>query len=285
MERLLYQWHCNNKIISLGQKTLVMGILNTTPDSFSDGGLYDTKEKALQQAAKMVSDGASIIDVGGESSRPGALPVDSIEEVKRTEPIINLIRKEFPEILISIDTTKSIVAQKAMDSGADIINDISSMTLDPEMKRTAANCNAGIILMHMQGSPKDMQINPEYKNVILEVKNSLIQSSYEVINAGINKKSIVIDPGIGFGKNLGQNLSLLKSLNKLSDEHPILVGLSRKSFIGSLLNKENPNDRLSGSLAANAFSIMQGAHIIRTHDVLETCDLCKIMDNLLIEEN
>ena len=177
MERLLYQWHCNNKIISLGQKTLVMGVLNTTPDSFSDGGLYNTKEKALQQAAKMVADGASIIDVGGESSRPGALPVDSIEEVKRTEPIINLIRKEFPEILISIDTTKSIVAQKAMDSGADIINDISSMSLDPEMKRTAANCNAGIILMHMQGSPKDMQINPEYKNVILEVKNSLIQSS------------------------------------------------------------------------------------------------------------
>lgn len=284
MGRLLHQWHCNNKTISLGKNTIIMGILNTTPDSFSDGGLFNSKESGLKQAVKMANDGAGIIDIGGESSRPGAKKINLIEEINRTIPIIKLIRQELPHILISIDTTKSEVAEKAIQAGADIVNDISAMSFDPKIKQIVAKYNAGLILMHMQGTPQNMQINPQYKDVYADVKSFLIKKYKEAEEAGINKNSIILDPGIGFGKNLDHNLSLLKSLDRLTNEMPILVGLSRKSFIGSILNRTNPNERLSGSLAANAYAIMKGAHILRVHDVLETCDLCKMMDNLLREE-
>ena len=284
MGKLLHQWHCNKKTISLGENTLVMGILNTTPDSFSDGGLFNSARKGLKRAVKMAEEGADIIDIGGESSRPGAKKIDVAEEINRTIPIIKLIRQELPNILVSIDTTKSQVAEKALQAGADIVNDISAMTFDPKIKQIIKKYNAGLILMHMQGTPQDMQINPQYKDVYSDVKNFLSKKYKEAEEAGINRQSIILDPGIGFGKSLEHNLTLLKSLDRLTNEMPILLGLSRKSFIGSILNRENPNERLSGGLAANAFAIMKGAHILRVHDVLETCDLCKMMDNLLREE-
>ena len=284
MGRLLHQWHCNNKTISLGETTLVMGILNTTPDSFSDGGLFNSARKGLKKAVKMAEEGADIIDIGGESTRPGAKKIDVVEEINRTIPIIKLIRQELPNILVSIDTTKSQVAEKALQAGADIVNDISAMTFDPKIKQIIKKYNAGLILMHMQGTPQDMQTNPQYKDVFSDVKNFLGKKYKEAEEAGINRQSIILDPGIGFGKSLEHNLTLLKSLDRLTNEMPILLGLSRKSFIGSILNRENPNERLSGGLAANAFAIMKGAHILRVHDVLETCDLCKMMDNLLREE-
>tara|TARA_S200000501_G_scaffold204910_1_gene192645 strand:+ start:41 stop:898 length:858 start_codon:yes stop_codon:yes gene_type:complete len=284
MGKLLHQWHCNKKTISLGENTLVMGILNTTPDSFSDGGLFNSARKGLKRAVKMAEEGADIIDIGGESSRPGAKKIDVAEEINRTIPIIKLIRQELPNILVSIDTTKSQVAEKALQAGADIVNDISAMTFDPKIKQIIKKYNAGLILMHMQGTPQDMQINPQYKDVYSDVKNFLSKKYKEAEEAGINRQSIILDPGIGFGKSLEHNLTLLKSLDRLTNEMPILLGLSRKSFIGSILNRANPNERLSGGLAANAYAIMKGAHILRVHDVLETCDLCKIMDNLLREE-
>ena len=284
MGRLLHQWHCNNKTLSLGETTLVMGILNTTPDSFSDGGLFNSARKGLKKAVKMAEEGADIIDIGGESTRPGAKKIDVVEEINRTIPIIKLIRQELPNILVSIDTTKSQVAEKALQAGADIVNDISAMTFDPKIKQIIKKYNAGLILMHMQGTPQDMQTNPQYKDVFSDVKNFLGKKYKEAEEAGINRQSIILDPGIGFGKSLEHNLTLLKSLDRLTNEMPILLGLSRKSFIGSILNRENPNERLSGGLAANAFAIMKGAHILRVHDVLETCDLCKMMDNLLREE-
>ena len=284
MGKLLHQWHCNKKTISLGENTLVMGILNTTPDSFSDGGLFNSARKGLKRAVKMAEEGADIIDIGGESSRPGAKKIDVAEEINRTIPIIKLIRQELPNILVSIDTTKSQVAEKALQAGADIVNDISAMTFDPKIKQIIKKYNAGLILMHMQGTPQDMQINPQYKDVYSDVKNFLSKKYKEAEEAGINRQSIILDPGIGFGKSLEHNLTLLKSLDRLTNEMPILLGLSRKSFIGSILNRANPNERLSGGLAANAFAIMKGAHILRVHDVLETCDLCKMMDNLLREE-
>ena len=284
MGKLLHQWHCNKKTISLGENTLVMGILNTTPDSFSDGGLFNSARKGLKKAVKMAEEGADIIDIGGESTRPGAKKIDVAEEINRTIPIIKLIRQELPNILVSIDTTKSQVAEKALQAGADIVNDISAMTFDPKIKQIIKKYNAGLILMHMQGTPQDMQINPQYKDVYSDVKNFLSKKYKEAEEAGINRQSIILDPGIGFGKSLEHNLTLLKSLDRLTNEMPILLGLSRKSFIGSILNRANPNERLSGGLAANAFAIMKGAHILRVHDVLETCDLCKMMDNLLREE-
>ena len=284
MGKLLHQWHCNKKTISLGENTLVMGILNTTPDSFSDGGLFNSARKGLKRAVKMAEEGADIIDIGGESSRPGAKKIDVAEEINRTIPIIKLIRQELPNILVSIDTTKSQVAEKALQAGADIVNDISAMTFDPKIKQIIKKYNAGLILMHMQGTPQDMQINPQYKDVYSDVKNFLSKKYKEAEEAGINRQSIILDPGIGFGKSLEHNLTLLKSLDRLTNEMPILLGLSRKSFIGSILNRVNPNERLSGGLAANAYAIMKGAHILRVHDVLETCDLCKMMDNLLREE-
>ena len=171
-----------------------------------------------------------------------------------------------------------------MQAGADIVNDISAMTFDPKIKQIIKKYNAGLILMHMQGTPQDMQINPQYKDVYSDVKNFLSKKYKEAEEAGINRQSIILDPGIGFGKSLEHNLTLLKSLDRLTNKMPILLGLSRKNFIGSILNKANPNERLSGGLAANAFAIMKGAHILRVHDVLETCDLCKMMDNLLREE-
>lgn len=278
-------WKCREKEILLGEKTHIMGILNMTPDSFSDGGNNDTEQKALSNAMNMIDAGADIIDIGGESSRPGSLPISEKEELLRVMPIIKSIRKNDPNILISIDTTKAVVAEAAINEGADIVNDISAMTFDPKMKSILAKYKTGVILMHMQGSPKTMQKNPQYENIIKEVYDYLDKRANVAIETGVNLSSVVLDPGIGFGKSTENNITLLKGLNKFSKKYPLLVGLSRKNFIGDITKQKIPSRRLGGSLASAAYAITQGAHILRVHDVLETCDLCRVLDKVLFGED
>mgnify|MGYP001289980553 CR=1 FL=1 len=280
MSKKCYKWNAGGKEVLLGNYPKIMGILNVTPDSFSDGGLYNSDKKAVDKALQMIDEGADIIDIGGESTRPGSEKVSLNDEISRTINIIKLLRKINPEILISIDTSKSIVAKLAMEEGANIINDVSSYNNDKKMMEVVKNYNAGIILMHMQGTPKNMQKNPFYKNVVEEVLEFIDKKISLSLDYGIKNESIVIDPGIGFGKNLKQNLTLLRSLDRFIKSNPTLVGLSRKSFIGEILKEDNPKKRLAGSLGASAFAIMKGAHIVRVHDVKETSDICKILTNL-----
>ena len=280
MHNYNYKWKLRNKTISLGGSPLIMGILNATPDSFSDGGKFNTTKKATNHALKMIDDGADIIDIGGESTRPGSKQISLNEEINRTIPIIKSIRKLNDSILISIDTSKSEVARQAMEEGADIINDVTSYNNDLNMPEIVRKYEAGIILMHMQGTPENMQIDPSYDNVAWEVSEFLNKKILDSIESGILKESIIIDPGIGFGKNINQNLTLLKNLDKFTKVHPTLIGLSRKSFIGKIIGEKDPKDRLAGSLGATAFSIIQGTHILRVHDVKETRDVCEIFKHL-----
>ena len=280
MHNYNYKWKLRNKTISLGGSPLIMGILNATPDSFSDGGRFNTTKKATNHALKMIDDGADIIDIGGESTRPGSKQISLNEEINRTIPIIKSLRKLNDSILISIDTSKSEVARQAMEEGADIINDVTSYNNDLNMPEIVRKYEAGIILMHMQGTPENMQIDPSYDNVAWEVSEFLNKKILDSIESGILKESIIIDPGIGFGKNINQNLTLLKNLDKFTKVHPTLIGLSRKSFIGKIIGEKDPKDRLAGSLGATAFSIIQGTHILRVHDVKETRDVCEIFKHL-----
>ena len=284
MKRTRTHWICRNKSVPLGEKTLVMGILNATPDSFSDGGKHHSYAAACTQANTLIQQGATLIDVGGESTRPGAEPVSAQEEIERTRPVIDHIRKTYPNQLISIDTTKAIVAEAALDAGADIINDISALQHDPDMAPLAAQTKAGVILMHKQGTPQNMQKDPAYQNVVEEVRRHLSERLQAATQIGIDEQACIIDPGIGFGKTLGHNLALLRNLSLLTEIAPVLVGLSRKQFIGTLTQKENPADRLTGSLAAAAYAISQGIHILRVHDVIETCELTQIFDRLQKDE-
>ena len=283
--RKIYDWKCGNRTLRLGERTLVMGILNVTPDSFSDGGAYVDPEKAVAHALEMVEQGAAIIDIGGESTRPGADPVSVEEEIRRTAPIIAGIRAQ-SDIPISIDTMKAPVAAAAMESGADIINDVSAFEIDPEMARVAADTGAGVVLMHMKGTPRTMQANPEYDNVTAEVSSYLLNRVRRAEEAGIARNRIVLDPGIGFGKTLEHNLQLMKQLPELLDTgYPVLIGASRKSFIGSVTGRTSPNERLAGSLGIAAWSITCGAHILRVHDVIDTCDVCLMLDRFSAGES
>lgn len=244
----------------------MMGVLNVTPDSFSDGGSYFNKEKAVQRGLSLAAEGADIIDVGGESSRPGSEPVTAQEERARVIPVISRLRRK-TNVLISIDTTKSDVAKAALDEGADIVNDISAFRFDPSMISLAAQRRVPIILMHMKGTPKTMQKNPYYENVLLEIKNFFKERIATALSHGISEESIIVDPGIGFGKRFQDNLTLIKNLHFLEElNRPILIGTSRKSFLGQILNSP-PEERLEGSLASSVFSILQGAHILRVHDL------------------
>ena len=282
--RKKYQWKCGDRSVLLGEKTLVMGILNTTPDSFSDGGSYYDTDKAVERAIEMVEQGADIIDIGGESTRPGADSVSVAEELRRTVPVIEKVR-ERSDTLISIDTMKSEVAKEALEAGADIINDVSAFEADERMVELAASTHAGVVLMHMKGTPKSMQDNPVYGNVAEEVIGYLKSRADFSVQHGVERDHLVIDPGIGFGKTLEHNLELLQEIPKLAEAgFPVLVGASRKSLIGHLLARTDPTQRLSGSLGIAAWSIMNGAHILRVHDVFETCDVCRIVDTLLIGE-
>ncbi|MBE9502930.1 MAG: dihydropteroate synthase [Proteobacteria bacterium] len=259
-----------------------MGILNVTPDSFSDGNEYFDSEKALDRAFEMVEEGAHIIDVGGESTRPGAatLPVD--EEIARVIPVIEKIAKKI-KTPISIDTYKSEVACRAIEAGAHIINDISALRFDTRMAEVAAKANCPLILMHIKGTPGDMQINPNYDCVMTEVIHSLKESIDIAVMAGVDPDKIIVDPGIGFGKRLDDNLTIIKHLEELKTlGKAILVGPSRKSFIGSLLGIPDPDERLEGTLSASVIAAAKGAHIVRVHDVRESHKALAVADAILM---
>ena len=261
--------------------TRIMGILNVTPDSFSDGGSHATADAAVEHAMRMRSEGAAIIDVGGESTRPGAPEIAVAEEIDRVAPVIRRLRKKAPECIISIDTRKSEVAAAAMDAGADIINDVSGLSYSPGMAGVAAQSGAGLVIMHMRGTPADMQSveNLTYRNLLEEVREFLEQASRQAIAAGVDKDKIVWDPGIGLPKNLPQNLELVNRIGELAKAgFPLLAGPSRKSFIGAILDQPNPARRLWGTDGANAWLAMQGVEIVRVHDVAEMGEMLRVLE-------
>jgi len=254
-----------------------MGILNVTPDSFFDGGRRDSPAKAIADGVAMASHGADMVDIGGESTRPGARPVTEEDELARVLPVVRGLRREV-DVPISIDTHKSSVARAALDAGADIVNDISALRFDPAMRSLVAAEKVPVVLMHMQGIPQTMQVEPHYGDVTREVRDFLAAQLYEAMDAGVAPEAIILDPGIGFGKTIEHNLQLLRALPALAAlGHPLLVGVSRKAFIGKILNVE-ASDRLEGSLAAAVAAVLAGANIVRVHDVAETSKAVRVAD-------
>lgn len=264
-----------------GRQTYLMGVLNVTPDSFSDGGQFSTLDSALTQAHKMVADGADFLDIGGQSTRPNAEDVTLDEELDRVIPVIEALRQreEFSQVPISVDTTRSQVANAAIAAGADLINDISGATFDAAMLSTVAKLGVPIVLMHIRGTPKTMQTLTDYEDLIGEMLQFLEARIQAAIAAGIDRSQIIIDPGIGFAKKAAQNLEILRQLPAFrSLECPVLVGVSRKSFIGQILNQPDPQRRGWGTAAACVSAIVGGTDILRVHDVSEMHDACRIAD-------
>lgn len=278
--KMEFRLNFSKRILDLSSRTHLMGVLNVTPDSFSDGGKFFKVEDAIRCGIKMAEERADIIDIGGESTQPGSDPITIEEELSRVIPVIEALSKEI-DIPVSIDTYKSEVAKKALDAGAEMINDISALRFDPKMKEVVAEYQVPIVLMHIKGTPKNMQENPYYEDVIKEIIEYLKESIQLARGAGIEEKNIMIDPGIGFGKRLEDNLNILKNLKKFSILNcPILIGPSRKSFIGKILDL-SVEERLEGSLAALAVSIMNGANIARVHDVKESKRVAGLVDAVL----
>lgn len=264
-----------SKEFDFSRRTYIMGILNVTPDSFSDGGRYFTVDSAVEHAMKMIEDGADIIDVGGESTRPGSEPVPLEEELRRVIPVIKEIVKR-TDVPISIDTYKSEVARQALDNGAVIVNDISGLRFDEKMVEVIAQYNASVVIMHIKGTPKTMQQNPCYDDVISEIYGYLSEGIERAQSYGI--KQIIVDPGIGFGKRLVDNLEIIRRLREFKSlGYPILIGVSRKSFIGNILNLP-VEERLEGTAGAVAISVWNGANIVRVHDVKEMTRVVRIVD-------
>lgn len=270
-----FQWRCRDIFFGFNERPLVMGILNVTPDSFSDGGRFFDFSKAVRRGMQMMEEGVDIIDVGGESTRPGASSIEEEEELKRVVPVIRELCSD-PKVVVSIDTTKAGVAQKAIDAGARIINDVSALAGDPGMAEVAASTGAGAILMHMQGSPRTMQEAPVYGDVVGEVRDYLVARADDLVLKGVSRECLAVDPGIGFGKTLEHNISLLSGIRTLAAAgFPVAVGLSRKSFIGRLTGRE-VEDRLAGSLAGLGFCVLNMVHILRVHDVRESVDAVRV---------
>ncbi|MDZ8226369.1 dihydropteroate synthase [Nostoc sp. ChiVER01] len=264
-----------------GQRTYLMGILNVTPDSFSDGGEFNTTSAALVQAQALVAAGADIIDVGGQSTRPGAKQITLAQELDRVLSVLRVLRPEI-SIPISVDTTRAAVAKASVEAGADIINDISGGTFDSEMLPTVAELGVPIILMHIRGTPQTMQQQTDYQDLLGEIYSFLDRQIEVATAAGIDRDKIIIDPGIGFAKNHEQNLEIFRRLRSLSPLNcPILVGASRKSFIGRILNQPDPKARIWGTAAACCAAIFNGADILRVHDVQEMRDVSLVADALL----
>jgi dihydropteroate synthase len=260
-------WKTNGRNLDLGTRSEVMGILNVTPDSFSDGGRFGAPSAALAHARQMISEGAAIIDVGGESTRPGALPVPAVEEIRRTAPVIRALRSEW-DGLISIDTTKADVAREALAAGADIVNDVSGLTADPEMAAVCAASGCGIVIMHMQGTPADMQDAPEYTDVVAEIRDFFAARLADLTELGIAPERLCFDPGIGFGKSLQHNLALLRNLSSLPPAgRPLLLGISRKSFLARITAANEPPDRDAPTAALTALARTNGIMLHRVHNV------------------
>ena len=271
--------NCRGKQLSFGQRTLIMGVLNVTPDSFSDGGCYLDVAAAINHAKKMVEDGADVIDIGGESSRPGASPASTEEELSRVHPVVEGIVDEV-SVPVSIDTCKSAVARRALESGANIVNDITALCGDAEMAKVVAEMNAGVILMHMRGTPRTMQQLPVYGDVVSEISSWLQRRIEEAETNGVPPDKIVIDPGIGFGKTVDHNLEILRRLDEFRNlNKPVLIGTSRKSFIGKILDLP-VNDRIEGTAATVAWAIAHGADMIRVHDVKTMHRVARMTDAL-----
>ena len=277
-----------DNLYDLGKKTLIMGILNVTPDSFYDGGRHDTIDNAIKHAIQMEKDGADIIDIGGESTRPGSVSVPLSVELSRVIPVVEELVDKI-NIPISIDTYKSEIAKKAVEKGAVMINDITALRMDKQLATVVAEQDIPVVLMHMLGTANNMQFNPEYEDVMHEIKNFLkIRASY-AISCGVKKENIIVDPGIGFGKRTGKgiedNCEIIKRLGELKElEFPILVGASRKTFIGNTSSEKKSlplSERLEGSLAAAVAAAINGANIIRVHDVKETRKCLNVVDCII----
>ncbi len=276
-----YKIDCRGKILDLGSRTHIMGILNATPDSFSDGGLYVDTDRAVRHAQEMAAAGADIIDIGGESTRPGAAPVSEEEELARVIPLIERLASE-STVPLSVDTYKSAVARKALEAGASIINDISGLRFSPDMAKIAADYGAAVVVMHIKGTPRDMQQNPVYKDVVGEVMAYLEEGLELAEKAGVGREKTLIDPGIGFGKTFEQNLTLLNCLDELRTlGRPILLGASRKKFIGTALNLPVPAERIDGTAATVALGIERGACVVRVHDVMRMTQVARMTDAVL----
>ena len=268
-------------VLCLGERTLVMGIINCTPDSFYDGGRYNELDSATARFSDLVAAGADLIDVGGESSRPGAKPVSADEEWRRIKPVLTAANQlKFP-VPLSVDTTKYEVASRALDAGASIINDISALNNDKRLADLTASHRSGLVLMHKQGTPEVMQDNPQYDDLISELINELDKAIKTAEDAGVDREQIIIDPGIGFGKTVQHNLEIIRRLADFSVlRRPILMGCSRKSLIGTILGLE-PEERLEGTLALHDASALLGAHIVRVHDVQPAVRSLRMIDAVL----
>jgi dihydropteroate synthase len=274
------QWKLARRSLPYGERTLVMGVLNITPDSFSDGGEFFLFDRAVAHTEQMIGSGADLIDIGGESTRPGSLPVSEEEERRRVIPVIERLVMKL-SVPISIDTTKSAVARAALAAGAEIVNDISALRFDPLIADEVANARAGLVLMHSRGTPATMQSLPPATNIMSEVVSGLRKSLAIAEAHGVPCESVAIDPGIGFGKTAEQNIELIARLDQLAREFtdfPIMIGTSRKAFIGKLLNHAPVEARLHGTIATIAAAVMKGAHIVRVHDVKAVVEAVRVVD-------
>lgn len=298
--RLIFQWNLGSRSLELGKRTLIMGILNVTPDSFSDGGEFLDRDKAVEHATRLLDDGADLIDVGGESTRPGAsvhaetpnggerssVPmVSAEEELKRIIPVIVELKKKHPRAIISVDTYKSAVARAAVEAGAEIVNDVSGFRWDPQMISTLAELQCGAVLMHMRGRPEQWRNLPPPEDIVSLVKTELQQSVGAAVSAGVHRGNIVLDPGFGFGKSFDENYPMIAHFEDFQGlGFPLLAGTSRKSFLGRTIGGEKkipPPERLFGTLASETALILKGSHVIRTHDVKASLQAARVADAIL----
>lgn len=295
--RPVFDWNIGSRSLPLGKRTLVMGIVNVTPDSFSDGGQFLDTEKAVAHAIQLLDNGAEIIDIGGESTRPGASVAGSTgskradvakvvterEELERVLPVLQKLKQERPDVIISIDTYKANVARAAVKAGAEIVNDVSAFRWDPAMAKTVAELKCGAVLMHMRGRPEEWRTLEPVSDIVVLVKRELREWSDKALLAGVKRERIVLDPGFGFGKNFEQNYPMLRRFDEFHQlRYPLLAGVSRKSFVGRMLNRNGQDaavdQRLYGTLATEAAVILKGAHIVRTHDVRASVEAARAAD-------
>jgi dihydropteroate synthase len=274
-------WRCRDHQLRCGERTLLMGIVNVTPDSFSDGGAFLDPDAAVRHALRLAADGADILDVGGESTRPGSDPVAAGEELRRVLPVVEGILAALPDAVVSIDTRKAEVASKAVGAGAAIVNDVTAGG-DPEMFASVRDSGAGMVLMHMRGDPETMQQDPTYGDVVAEVRKYLDDRVHAAVAAGVAYDRLAVDPGLGFGKNLDHNLALLRGLDAfVSLGPPLLVGPSRKRFVGTLTGTEDPADRLEGTAGAVAWCASKEVDVVRVHDVREMSRVVRVVDAIV----
>ena len=301
--RPVFQWNLGSRSLALGKRTLIMGIVNVTPDSFSDGGQFLDRDQAIAHAERLLHEGADIIDIGGESTRPGAHvdtggalkstrrapAVSAEEELKRILPVIAQFKKTHPQALVSVDTYKGEVARAAVEAGAEIVNDVSGFRWDPQMADTVANLPCGAVFMHMRGRPEEWRLLPRADDIVGLVKGELQQISEKAITAGVPPERIVLDPGFGFGKNFEENYPLIARFHELQAlGFPLLAGASRKSFIGRTVaggeGNVSPVERLYGTLACETAVVLQGAHILRTHDVKASLETARVADAIVLAQ-